>query len=113
MGSSRMAVSVRRELISKLMTERESTGETWRSIAARTGINYATLTGWAWRLRRERAGPDRAESTRPAFVELIATDERSQPGLFELVLRGERRVRVDAHFDDEALARLVRLLEAC
>ena len=110
---SRVAAQERRELVARLMTEREATGETWRSIAARTGINYATLTGWAWRLRRERRDPERIPTNRPQFIELVTTDDRSQTGTFELFLRCDRRVRIDAEFDEAALARLVRVLEAC
>ena len=45
MGVTRVAAAERRELVARLMAEREVSGETWRSIAERTGINYATLTG--------------------------------------------------------------------
>ena len=113
MVSSRVAAQERRELVARLMSEREATGETWRSIAARTGINYATLTGWAWRLRREGRELEGISTNRAQFIELVTTDERSPASTFELLLRCDRRVRVDAQFDEAALARLVRVLEAC
>lgn len=113
-GSS--ATAKRRELVVRLIAERAVTGETWRSIAARTGMAYPTLTGWAWRLRREQAQAQSADGSRSVadeFVELIATDSTADSCMFEVVLRCARRVRVDARFDEAALARLVRAVEAC
>lgn len=115
MGMIRKTVVERRELVSRLIAEREATGETWRSIAARTGINYATLTGWVWRLRREGEGEnvERRTAGRSGFIELVATDAAASGDGLELVLRGDRRVRVGSRFDASTLARLVRALEAC
>lgn len=119
MGTLRRTAAQRRELVQRLMAEREATGESWRSVSARTGINYATLTGWAWRLRRERRASLAPRPERVEFVELLPRDapesarelERDVP--IEIVLRGERRLRIGAHFDADALTRLVRALEAC
>jgi len=97
----------------RLIAERKSTGETWRSISARTGINYATLTGWVWRLARggaRRAAPPRA---RAEFIELVATEPSPTRTDLELVLRGERRVWITAGFDAATLVRLVQALETC
>jgi hypothetical protein len=109
----RKTAAERRELVSRLIAEREATGETWRSIAARTGINYATLTGWVWRLRRDGDRVERETAGRSGFIELVATDAAVSSDGLELVLRGERRVRVGSRFDASTLARLVRALEAC
>jgi len=116
MKTASSATAQRRELVLGLMAERAATGETWRSIAARTGMAYPTLTGWACRLRRDQAqtpsviGPlNRAGE----FVELIATDDVAGSSAFEVILRGARRVRVSARFDEATLLRLVRALEAC
>ena len=113
MGVQRKSAAERRELVLRLMSERETTGETWRSIAARMGISHSTLTGWVWRLRRERASSECASKGRSQFVELVTRDETDPRGAFEVVLRGDRRLRIGAHFDEPALARLVRALEAC
>jgi transposase-like protein len=109
----RKTAEERQALVSRLIAEREATGETWRSIAARTGINYATLTGWVWRLRREGESVERGTAGRSGFIELVPTDAAASSDGLELVLRGDRRVRVGSHFDASTLARLVRTLEAC
>ena len=113
MGIQRKSATERRELVLRLIAERETTGETWRSIAARVGISHSTLTGWVWRLRREQSGSESAADGRSQFVELVTSDVPDPVGAFELVLRGDRRLRIGARFDESALARLVRALEAC
>ncbi len=107
------AAAERREQISRLIAERASTGESWRSVAERTGIKYSTLTGWVWRLRREARSASMLPDARAAFIEVVSTETSNQSGTFELVLRGDRRLRVDASFDEPTLTRLVRILEAC
>ena len=103
----------RREQVRRLMAEHEATGESWRSIAARTGINYATLTGWAWRLRREGATNAVLADSPSSYIELVPRDAPEQSAGIELVLRGDRRLRIGAQFDAATLTRLVRALEAC
>ena len=114
MGIDKSASAERRALVLSLIAERERTGQTWRELAARSGMAYPTLTGWVWRLRRETSGGN-ATPSKPGFVELIAKDRRAREHRtgFDLVLRGRRRVRVGIDFDEQALARLVRVLEAC
>lgn len=112
MGLLRKSAAERRELVERLIVERAASGESWRSIAMRTGINYATLTGWVWRLRRE--GLDSTQRTaRSEFIELVATEESTARNVIEVVLRGDRRLRIAADFDATTLARLVCALEAC
>lgn len=113
MGVTRARAAERRELVARLMAERESSGETWRSIAERTGLNYATLTGWVWRLGRGAERRASKSAARSAFVELIAKGEPAGSSPLELVLRGDRCVRVPCDFDAVALTRLVRALESC
>lgn len=109
MGLSRAAAQRRRELVRRLMVEREGSGESWRSIARRVGMNHATLTGWVWRLERE----DRREPKRPSFVEIVQPAAEAAMPEFQLELRGERRVRIPSDFDEATLVRLVRTLESC
>ena len=73
----------RREQVRRQMAEHEATGESWRSIAARTGINYATLTGWAWRLRREGATNAVLADSPSSFIELVPRDAPEQSFLRE------------------------------
>jgi hypothetical protein len=113
MGIEQSESAERRTLVMRLMAEREQTGETWRALAARSGMAYPTLKGWVWRLRRVQADPKPRSAARE-FVELVAKDHaRSDRDGFDLVLRGRRRIRVGVDFDEAALARLVRVLEAC
>lgn len=92
-------------------------GLTARRFAASIGVNAATLSHWAWRLKRE--GRDRHHRTlRPheaaawidasTFVELVPSrgDERR----FEIELVDGRRVRVPANFEAPALSRLLAVL---
>lgn len=115
MGIRRASAGERRREVLQLMEHRAATGESWRSISKRTGINYATLTGWVWRLRRERADQAATRSPSSSFIELVPR-EASQPERsdgIELVLRGERRLRIGSDFDAATLTRLVHALEAC
>ncbi len=109
MGLSREAARRRRELVQRLMAEREASGESWRSIARRVGMNHATLAGWVWRLERE----DRRAAKRSSFVELVQPVTEVAPSDLKLELRGERRVRIPAGFDEATRVRLVRTLESC
>ncbi len=110
---TRLAAESRRALVKSLIAERERTGETWRALAARSGMAYPTLTGWAWRLRREQADPKPTVPER-AFVELVPKDRSASDRIgFEVVLSGKRRIRVGVNFDAAALVRLVRVLEGC
>ena len=119
MGIKQSVSSERREQVRRWMAERDTTGESWRSIAERTGINYATLTGWAWRLRREQRAASQPTHKRIEFVEVLSRDgaeparEPEHDGRVEIVLRGDRRLRIGAQFDAATLTRLVRALEAC
>jgi hypothetical protein len=83
-----------------------SSGLTAAQYGDRAGVNPRTLTYWKWRLgqeSRERVTP----TTVAAFVEVHPRREEG----FELELRGGRRLRVPASFDEPALRRLIELLE--
>jgi transposase len=92
-------------------------GLTARRFAASIGVNPATLTHWAWRLKRERHAPHRPAVRRrvavggvdaASFIELVPG--RSEERRFEIELVDGRRVRVPADFDTPALSRLLALL---
>jgi hypothetical protein len=84
---------------------------TYRELSQRSGIPANTLAHWAWRLRREQATLP-AES---AFVELVATaaPAHRSGSRVEIILRGERRVVVDASIDADALARVLTAVDRC
>jgi hypothetical protein len=113
MGMLRKRAAERRELVSRLIAERETTGESWRSISERMGIKFSTLTGWVWRLRRERQDAARRADAGAGFMEVVTRDTSDRESAFELVLRSDRRLLIGSSFDESALLRLVRALEAC
>src|SRR5690606_25411670 len=97
--------------IRKLLAERRSTGESYASIAQRTGIPVGTLGWWSHRERqhpegsgfvevrvRDDVSPAPAES--PTFKVVVAVGDRS------------REVLVPTGFDEGELRRLILALEA-
>ena len=90
--------------------ERLTIGE----LSSRSGFSRQTLYRWTSRLRGEGDGAAPLQNLRaPSFVELVERVERPRSPV-ELVLRGERLVRVPVDFDETSLMRLVRALErAC
>ena len=118
---------VAREEWAKRVERWRDSGLSAAEFAAELGINARTLTYWKWVLGREARGDKRVWPARkgrrarkavgagttsratPPFVEVSAAsaDER-----FELELSGGRRLRVPKGFDDEALRRLLGVLEA-
>lgn len=99
----------RREQWQELVSEWEASGATASDFARRRGVNELTLRHWKWRLGSDAR--TRRTTTLAQIVEvrpsLTLTDER-----FEVQVAGGRCVRVPASFDDGALQRLLRVLEA-
>lgn len=111
-----MACMDRREQMRALLARREHRGLTFSELSRESGIPAGTLASWAWKLRQPRS-PNGGRARRASFVELVAAPSpepvTADAGRIEIVLRGERRVVVDAGFDAEALARVVKTLEQC
>lgn len=83
------------------------------------GLPVHTFHNWRRRLKKTTPVPDgRAIESRvpakPVFAEvLVVLPECLSPAsVVEVVLRGERRLRVEPGFDEETLRRLVGLLES-
>ena len=102
----------------------QRSGLSARRFAEREGVRAATLTWWRWRLGQGRPSAERSRRKCAAsravvaadFVELIPTtpvvdDPGGSAGL-ELELAGGYRVRLPGDFSDEALTRLLDVLEA-
>lgn len=109
--------------------------ERWREsglscaeFAAELGINPRTLTYWRYILRKEARGEKRtwprrrgpkdvaSKSARAPAVAVVATpfievQAATRSSLFELELRGGRRLSVSRDFDATALRRLLEVLE--
>jgi len=107
----------RRELIKRLLLERDRDGLTLTELSQRSGIPSGTLAGWVTRLRRERQVEAGVESPgrSAGFVEIVPSvgGHTASAAPFEVMLKRERRVVVPPTFDESALVRLVRVLEAC
>jgi len=91
-----------REAMVGLLEEREREGLTMRALAERSGVPLSTLSRWASKLRRERAGP---RSLVP--VELV---EDAADGRVTIEVGANVRVRVERDFDAAHLLRVVEVL---
>jgi len=83
------------------------------------GLQPHTFHNWRRRLKRETQGRDGGgiESRVPSksvFAEVLVVSPECLSGasVVEVVLRGERRLRVGPGFDEGALRRLVAVLES-
>ena len=83
--------------------------------------NLAEWTFYNWRRRiafeaQGKATPSMESPTpaKAAFAELVipSAGNRLEPWMVEIVLRGERRIRVGPGFDEETLRRLVSVMES-
>ncbi|MBN1610090.1 MAG: hypothetical protein JW940_25920 [Polyangiaceae bacterium] len=103
----------------------QKSGLTAKAYAQRIRVNPRTLTYWKWELgRTARVESDHERSsTVPSslechdggfsFVEVITgAAEAVSAEPFELLLGGERRVRVPSRFDPQSLRLLLSVLEA-
>jgi transposase len=77
----------------------DRSGLSARDYAAQIGVSAKSISRWRARFRGE---------PKPTFVEVHAT---AAAGGFEVELVSGRRVRVPEQFDDDALARLIAVLE--
>lgn len=103
------------------MARWQSSGLTTQAFAEEAGLNAATLSYWKYRLRRdqrERAGktaaPKRGTSlakfARATFVEATPALGTSALASLEIVLRDDITVRVPIGFDEDTLARVLRIV---
>ena len=101
------------------LEEQAESGLTVRAYCLAKGLKEWTFYNWRRRLEVEArcvAEPDVVGegSARPAFTELVvpSSGSRLAPWMTEVVLRGERCLRVGPGFDEETLRRLVTVLES-
>ncbi|MBL8861277.1 MAG: hypothetical protein JNK02_04615 [Planctomycetes bacterium] len=101
----------RRTEVERWLALRDREHLTYLELSQRSGIPANTLTHWAWRLRRERL----VQPAAPAFVELVqtASPPNESGSRVEIILRGERRVVVDASIDADALVRVLAAVDRC
>jgi transposase len=83
-------------------------GLTARQYAAEAGLNAGTLKYWKYALGREARGGSGTKANLPLIE--VRSSVKGHDG-FEVELAGGRRVRVPVTFDEEALRRLLAVLE--
>jgi hypothetical protein len=96
----------------------KDSGLTAKEFAAEMGINAGTLQFWHYKLKDGERGTRRPKRENPSAAMLSSLVEvRASAGAileqpFEVELRNGRRIKVAAHFEPEALKRLLTVLEA-
>jgi hypothetical protein len=97
-------------------------GLTATAYAEQRGLHAGTLVGWASKVREQlEVAPQReARGSRRGGLQFVpvrvAEDARSSDAAVghekvEILLRNGRRVRVGAHFDGDALSRVLQIVE--
>jgi transposase-like protein len=99
----------RREEWRRLLAEWDESGESAVGFAGRIGVSTQTL--YRWRTALEGAARGAAAAALAEIVEVRAAQPPADDR-FELRLGGGRSVGVPTSFDEVALARLLRVLEA-
>jgi len=101
----------RRAEVERWLALRDRESLTYLELSQRCGIRANTLAHWAWRLRQERS----TQPEGPSFVELVTASAPANESnsRVEIILRGDRRVIVDAWIDTDALARVLAAVERC
>jgi len=91
-----------------LLARWEASGESAAEFGARVGVSARTVCRWRRELKKaaERAVPALAKIIEVRSARLAADDR------FEVRVAGGRSVAVPACFDEAALERLLRVLEA-
>lgn len=87
-------------------------GATFKSIAARAGINERTLRNWSKRFRAERAARGKPDRDPNAFVKLAELADEDAPRL-EIVFPDDRRLVFDGPALIEHIARLLTSEPPC
>ncbi len=108
-----------REQWRRHLTAQAESGLTISGYCIAHGLKRETFHRWRRRFKGEAqgsngAGHAPATPSKAAFAEVVVAPAQ-QPGNvsgIEVVLRGERRVRVGAGFDEATLLRLVAVLES-
>jgi transposase-like protein len=110
----------------RLVAEQERSGSTARAFAEARGIPPGTLSFWRYELKRRDQARAEAASARPvpsflpvSVVESSPTAPASSASApertegYEVVLGGDRVLRLPRDFDDVRVAALVRAVASC
>jgi transposase len=107
-------VETGRERWTQRVEQWKQSGLSARKYAEQADLNAGTLSYWKWRLSREQSkrtptpAARRRRGRKPKFVELAPVALRDDR--VELELRNGHRLRVPAHVDVQALARLISVV---
>lgn len=102
-----MARSRKRDEWAKRVAGWKRSGLSAMAFAEREGFNGYTLRWWACQLRREPV----IEDLRPKFVEVVVPAVPVIAESIELVVRNGLRLVVPNSFDEDALRRVLRVIE--
>lgn len=128
-GSARRPALSREGLWRGAIERCDKSGLTVREFCRKQGINPSTLSWWRWELRRRAAKPQGGKSKGPVPgsrrflpVEVVGIPHAPQSPCereacpraqaIEILLGGNRRIRVAQGFDAETLHRVLSVLEA-
>jgi hypothetical protein len=89
----------------------EASGLTRAAWARQQGIDGRSLNAWHNNLARRASGESSPATMR--LVELVPTAHAAPAPVRYVVRCGEFAVEVDARFEDETLARLLRVVSSC
>jgi len=93
------------------LEEIEQSGSSVAAFARERGLPSWKL--YEERRRRRQRRRKREIQAEPEFVPVRLAPVRTSEAPFELLLRGGRKLRIPAGFDEATLQRLVRVLESC
>ncbi len=106
-----------REYWGRKISSLKSSGLNRAEFCRRRGLNYNTLTYWIRRLADD-AGTDNgrerlsSKSKTLPFIEVPISTSVSNSS-YEIVLGAGRSIRVSEDFNEQALSRLIRVVEPC
>ena len=102
---------------SQALAEQQASGLSVSEYAAGLGVTATTLYQWKRRLSaRTPMRRRRVKRAEPGGLIQVSLGERpalEAPAAFVVRLAGDRCVEVPSHFDDEALRRLLAVLDRC
>jgi len=99
-----------RDIWAKRIERQAKSGLTVKEFCAKHDCNPHTFAGWKWRLGREAKSAKKSRKRRSASTPLSFIELPSTPLMIEVAL-GRWTVRVPSSFDDDALRRVLELLE--
>jgi len=99
--------------IESILKDYSRSGRSQRDFARTRGISLSSLGYWLWKARwREGREVGRVEASRIVPVKVVRRPPEGSKAFLEVVLRGDRLVRVYPGFDPDTLAQVLAVVEA-